>query len=601
MSTLIPLALAVPMVSAAGFVALSPLLPRRLVDAFAILVAAAATAMTAMLLYQSVSAPMVYWFGAWTPEHGRAIGICFVADPIGAGLATLAALLVLAALIFSWRYFDAVGTLYHALMMIFLAAMVAFCLTGDVFNLFVFFELMSVVAYALTGYKVEEESALEGAINFAVTNSIGGFFVLSGIGLLYGRTGALNMAQIGRALAAHPADGLVVCALAFIVTGFLVKAAMVPFHFWLSDAHAVAPTPVCVLFSGVMVELGLYAAVRVYWTMFAGVPAIAPALRPLLLGFGIATAIVGAVMCFLQRHLKRLLAFSTISHMGLFIIGAAALTPAGLAGTAVYVAGHGLVKGALFICAGIVLHQAGSVDELALLPRRTGSLPLIIVYVAAAIGLAGVPPFATSIGKSLIEDAFHGAAAVAIEVIMIAASGLTAAAVLRAGGRIFFGWGRKAGEEKAAPTEEETERETRGRRRWLPSVMLVPAAALVALSMALGLAPGLARRAQGASAELENRAAYASMVLDNENAAATIAPKAVSELSMTSGIISTLLAVAIAMFALFGGQMPRTLAAQVRSIADGLRALHSGEIGDYVTWMVVGVTVFGFTLAASLW
>jgi multicomponent Na+:H+ antiporter subunit D len=131
--------------------------------------------------------------------------------------------------------------------------------------------------------------------------------------------------------------------------------------------------------------------------------------------------------------------------------------------------------------------------------------------------------------------------------------------------------------------------------------MLVPAAALVALSIALGLAPGLERRAQAASAELENRAAYASMALDNENAAATTAPKAVSELSMTSGIISTLLAVAIAMFALFGGQMPHVLAAQVRSIADGLRALHSGEIGDYVTWMVVGITVFGFTLAASLW
>jgi multicomponent Na+:H+ antiporter subunit D len=587
------------MVTAAGFVALSPLLPRRLVDAIAIAAATTSTAMMAIVLHRCASAPQVYWFGGWTPQAGRAIGICFVVDPIGAGLATLASMLVLAALIFSWRYFDAVGTLYHALMLIFLAAMVAFCLTGDVFNLFVFFELMSVVAYALTGYKIEEESALEGAINFAVTNSIGGFFVLSGIGLLYGRTGALNMAQIGRSLAGHPADGLVVCALAFIVTGFLVKAAIVPFHFWLSDAHAVAPTPVCVLFSGVMVELGLYAAVRVYWTMFAGVPGLAPALSPILLGFGIVTALVGAIMCLLQRHLKRLLAFSTISHMGLFIIGFSVLAPGGLAGTAVYVAGHGLVKGALFICAGIILHQNGTVDELELLPRRTGGFGLILVYVAAALGLAGMPPFATSIGKSLIEEAVHGGAATALEAIMIIASALTAAAVLRAGGRIFFGWGPKAGEESGAPTEKETQRETRG-RRWIPSVMLAPAAALVALSILIGLAPGLANLAQGASAEFENRAAYASMVLDGSNAVSVTRPEAAPELSISSGIISTVLAIALAAFELFAGGLPRGLAQQVRSVSDRLRALHSGEIGDYVTWMVVGVVVFGLTLAASL-
>jgi multicomponent Na+:H+ antiporter subunit D len=172
-------------------------------------------------------------------------------------------------------------------------------LDGDIFNLFVFFELMSVVAYALTGYKIEEESALEGAINFGVTNSVGALFVLLGIALLYGRAGALNMAEIGRRLAAHRLDGLVICAFTFIAAGFLVKAALLPFHFWLSDAHAVAPTPVCVLFSGVMVELGLYAVVRIYWTIFSGIPQFAAAVHGLLLGFGVATAVIGAVMCLL--------------------------------------------------------------------------------------------------------------------------------------------------------------------------------------------------------------------------------------------------------------------------------------------------------------
>ena len=102
---------------------------------------------------------------------------------------------------------------------------------------------MSVSAYALTAYRIERPAPLQGALSFAVTNSVGAMMILFGIALLYGRTGALNMAQVGEALAGQPADGLVIVAFALIVGGFLVKAAIVPFHFWLADAYAVAPTP----------------------------------------------------------------------------------------------------------------------------------------------------------------------------------------------------------------------------------------------------------------------------------------------------------------------------------------------------------------------
>ena len=108
-------------------------------------------------------------------------------------------------MIFSWRYFERVATYYHALMLIFLAGMVGFCLTGDIFDLFVWFELMGVSAYALTAYRPEERGSLQGALNFAITNSVGAYLSLSGIALIYGRTGALNMAQIGAAIARHPA------------------------------------------------------------------------------------------------------------------------------------------------------------------------------------------------------------------------------------------------------------------------------------------------------------------------------------------------------------------------------------------------------------
>jgi multicomponent Na+:H+ antiporter subunit D len=175
-SMLVPLSLAIPMIVAAALVAISPLLARRLVDSLAVLAAGSVVAMSVIVLFQSIHAPRVYWFGGWGPHNGHAIGICFVADPFSAGLVTLVAVLVLGTMVFSWRYFDEVGTLYHALMMVFMAAMIGFVWSGDVFNLFVFFELMSVTAYALTGYKIEEEAALEGAINFAVTNSEGALF-----------------------------------------------------------------------------------------------------------------------------------------------------------------------------------------------------------------------------------------------------------------------------------------------------------------------------------------------------------------------------------------------------------------------------------------
>src|SRR5690242_57034 len=402
MHTLIPLPVAMPLLGAALVTVLAAGGLRRAGDVLAILTAAAAFATSlALLLHGRLE---VYWMGGWTPHHGLALGIDLAVDPVGAGLAALAGLLVTTGLVYSWRYYAEAATLYPVLMLVFLGAMDGFVLTGDLFNMFVFFELMGAAAYALTGHKVEDMGPLQGAFNFAVSNTVGAFMILFGLGILYARTGALNLAQLGATLP-HRAGGPVIVAFALLLCGFFVKAAIVPFHFWLADAHAVAPPTVCILFSGIMVELGLYAVARVYWTVFAGSLGAPSDLRELLLATGALTAVVGAAMCFLQRHVKRLLAFSTVAHAGIMLMGIALLSAGGLAGFLLYLAAHGLAKAALFLAAGTLLNRLGTIDELRLRGRGMEVPGAAFAFVVGGFAVVGMPPLGTALGKSLIEEA----------------------------------------------------------------------------------------------------------------------------------------------------------------------------------------------------
>ena len=403
--------------------------------------AAVVTVCCLALLVSCRDGTVVYWFGGWTPRGGIALGIAFAVDPVGAAMATLAGVLATAALTFSWRIFEAVRTLHHGLMLVFLAGIVGFCLSGDLFNMFVFYELFSVAAYALAGYQTTDPGTVRGALNFAITNSVGAILVLAGIALLYGRTGALNLAQLGQSLAGRPADRLVVVAFLLLMVGFFVKAAVVPFHFWLADAYALAPTVVGVLFAGVVSELGLYAVARVYWTVFSGPLEAVQGLRTIMLAGAVTTALVGGVMCVLQHHLARMLAYATVSHIGLTLAGFALLGPAGTGGAVLYLVADGLVKGALFISVGIIDHNLRDTDELRLAGRGRHLPWTAALLVAGALGLAGVPPFGTFLGKALLEEAALEAGRPWLIGLFVAVAALTSAALLRATGRVFLGLG----------------------------------------------------------------------------------------------------------------------------------------------------------------
>ena len=607
MDILVPLPVAIPLITAGALTATAPFLGKRIDDLAGIAAASATTVVCLLLVVHGADHRIAYWFGGWEPRNGAALGVSFTVDALGAGLAALACTLVTASLVFSWRYFDEVGTLFHVLMLVFLAGLCGFALSGDLFNMFVWFELMGASAYALTGYRVEEAGSLQGAINFAVTNTLGAFCLLIGIGLFYGRTGALNLAQLGQTLAHHRPDGLVVVAFTLVTAGFLVKGAVVPFHFWLPDAHAVAPTPVCVLFSGVMVELGLYGVARVYWTVFEGVPgAHGGDFKAILVGLGVVTAVLGALMCFLQRHIKRLLAYSTISHAGLFLIGIAVLTPQALGGSAVFIAAHGLLKGALFLCVGILLNRLKSVDELTLHGRGRRSWITGVFFTLAAVGLAAPPPFGTFLGKSLLDEAsLHGGYAW-VPPLVAAVSIVSVGAILRVAGRVFLGLGPAQDALLSPEPDEEREVERAPERSDL--VMLAPTGVLVFAGLALGLIPGIESHVVHAAASFQDRQSYATTVLQGGVAETSGESRALLKLpagSVAWSLVTFVGAILFALGALYRDRLvPRGARDRALRLTGGglelLRGLHSGIVGDYVAWLTLGVAALGGLLALAV-
>jgi len=348
----------------------------------------------------------------------------------------------------------------------------------------------------------------------------------------------------------------------------------------------------------------------VYWTAFQGSIGIhGPALRPVLMALGVVTAVLGAVMTFSQQHIKRLLAFSTIAHIGLYLIGIGLLDHVALASVALYVVAHGLVKGSLFLCAAILVYRLASIDEEGLRGRGR-ALPFTgVVFALGGLTLAEIPPFGPWLGKALIEDAGTGAGYHYLPWVFGFCSALTGGAVLRAAGRVFLGWGPGERDRFASERMGEVETETgEGHERHPRTriIFLVPTVALMAGGLALGTIPGLAGHVERQDRAFEDRPAYTQAVLRGANPSEPhFEAEPPSVLGIWYGLASGGGAVALALVSLFRrrlvpGPLRRRCAAFFGPPIRRLRLVHSGHVGDYAAWFALGLLVVAGLFALVL-
>jgi multicomponent Na+:H+ antiporter subunit D len=598
------LLVAIPLLGAAVVAGTDHVTPQVVQKALAILVAAATVALALLLMTATESAEVVHWFSGWRPRGGVAIGVDFAVGPLAAGMCAVIAAVVLLALVYSWTYMREAARLYDTLMLVALGAMCGFAMSGDLFNMFVWLELVGVAGYALTGFKVDQLGPIQGAVNFAIVNTLGGYFVAIGIALVYAETGALNLAQIGRTLTAQRAGAPAIVALTVILCGFLVKAAVVPFHLWAADAYAVAPAPVCAMFGGVMTDIGLIGVARIYWTAFEGpFAAHARVVGDTLLWMGIVTALLAGTMAFLQRHLKRMLAYSVVCHIGIMLAGIGLLSSKGLAGTAVLFVAYAFLTVSLFLVIGALLATHHTIDELRLHGRGRRDRALGVVWIVAALGLVGVPYLGAYLGHGLIDE---GAAALGrhwVQPLLWLGSALAGAALLRAGARIFLGWG----DENDTLFGPRLEEEPVERNLFRPLLTGVAVAAVV-LGIVVPLVPGIEQRAEHGADRFRDRAAYAAIVLRAKPVETTPRlPYTVAPSTLETGLYAggaTLLALAIAALGLWRQRLPRPLRARSERVLlpplTALRALHSGVVGEYLLWLVLGTGVLGGVFALTL-
>jgi multicomponent Na+:H+ antiporter subunit D len=425
-------------------------------------------------------------------------GITLVADLFSAIMLVVASAMLLVVLVYAigQRDIERDSPVFYPVYLILGAGVSAAFLAGDLFNLFVAFEVMLTSSYVLMTLGATRDQVRSG-MTYVIISLFASMLFLLSVGLVFAATGTVNIADLVDKTTTLPSELRIAFALLFLVV-FGIKAAIFPLFFWLPDSYPTAPTPVTAVFAGLLTKVGVYAIIRVEVLLF--LPDFRGPSTVILTIAGL-TMLVGVLGAIAQNDIKRILSFHIVSQIGYMVLGLGLFTVAGIAGAIFYIVHHIVVKTALFLVGGLVEHRTGT-GSIARMSGLVHRVPLLgILFLVPALSLAGVPPFSGFIAKlALVQAGFARDEFVVVGVSLLVGL-LTLFSMTKIWSGVFWG-----------PVEIPDGGSERAR---LPVPMVVATVALVALSLAIAVAArpiyGLAERA---AADLVNPTAYVREVME---------------------------------------------------------------------------------------
>lgn len=387
----------------------------------------------AILAQTSGGAILTYQLGGWQPPYG----IVLVADQLSSLFGLMATTVLAMGIVYILGCKDKSVT-YPAFMPLYLAMSAGLngaLLTGDIFTLFVFVELMVVSSVILVAIS-DNKLGLEAAIKYLFISAMGTLFLLIGIAALYATFSTLNMADIGRLLASGDRPILAPAAAVMLMCAFLLKSAVFPFHFWQPDFHTTAPTPLSAILSSVVVKVGIYGLIRMLTLMFT---AEAPMINNLLIVLGVIGIFFGSLSALRTYNAKRMLAYSTFGQIGFILVGIGWGTTASLAAAFVYVVNHALIKSSLLMLTGMVAsrlpNKSARLSEMGGAGRTMGLASGL--YFLGGLALTGVPPLNGFVSKAALIESGVAAESYLVLGLVISAGILTLLYMTRTWQHIF--------------------------------------------------------------------------------------------------------------------------------------------------------------------
>lgn len=525
---LMPLPVLIPM-AAAALTLIGGRKPaaQRLVTVISLL---AVVAVCGLLLYLADrDGTLVLHVGGWGPTSDGLgpLGITLVADRLSALMLVVSAIVLLAVVFYAIGQGIRDGddrqpvSIFLPTYLVLSAGVCTAFLAGDLFNLYVGFEVLLSASFVLLTIGASKERVRAG-ISYVMVSMVSSLIFLIGLALVYAATGTLNMAELSVRLQ-DISSGTRSALFAVLLVAFGIKAAVFPLSTWLPDSYPTAPAPVTAVFAGLLTKVGVYAIIRAHSLLFP-----TGGLDSVLLVAALLTMLVGILGAIAQSDIKRLLSFTLVSHIGYMVFGVALSSQLGMSGAIYYVAHHIVVQTTLFLVIGLIERQAGS-SSLQRLGGLAAASPLLaFVFMVPALNLGGIPPFSGFIGKvALLEAGTENGSVLAWFLVAggVLTSLLTLYVVMRVWSKAFWRARADAPEgdlSNAAPLSllDETEHSqdvSFGKRNdvgRMPAAMLVPTFALIGVGLALTVAAGpIIGYSDRAAAQVIDRSEYISAVL----------------------------------------------------------------------------------------